>query len=74
VVDQPQAGGAHLASGGALGLKVPQKQPKRGRLWLTDGSWVRLRPTHRNHVWSYDFVTDRTRDGISLIIWNFLKN
>jgi len=45
------------------GLKVPQKQPKRGRLWLTDGSCVRLRPTHRNHVWSYDFVTDRTQDG-----------
>ncbi|NIP24072.1 MAG: transposase, partial [Phycisphaerae bacterium] len=38
------------------GLKVPKKQPKRGRLWLNDGSCVRLRPTHRNHVWSYDFV------------------
>jgi transposase InsO family protein len=45
------------------GLKVPQKQPKRGRLWLNDGSCVRLRPTHRNHVWSYDFVADRTHDG-----------
>jgi len=45
------------------GLKVPQKQPKRGRLWLNDGSCVRLRPTHRNHVWSYDFVFDRTHDG-----------
>ena len=45
------------------GLKVPKKQPKRGRLWLNDGSWVRLRPTHRNHVWSYDFVMDRTHDG-----------
>jgi putative transposase len=45
------------------GLKVPQKQPKRGRLWLTDGSCVRLRPTHRNHVWSWDFVMDRTDDG-----------
>ena len=39
------------------------KQPKRGRLWLADGSCVRLRPTHRNHVWSYDFVQDRTHDG-----------
>ena len=38
------------------GLKVPQKQPKRARLWLNDGSCVRLRPTHRNHVWSYDFL------------------
>ncbi len=45
------------------GLKVPRKQPKRGRLWLNDGSCVRLRPTHRNHVWSYDFVQDRTHDG-----------
>jgi putative transposase len=45
------------------GLKVPQKQPKRRRLWLNDGSCVRLRPCHRNHVWSYDFVTDRTADG-----------
>jgi putative transposase len=45
------------------GLKVPKKQPKRGRLWLNDGSCIRLRPTHRNHVWSYDFVSDRTHDG-----------
>ena len=45
------------------GLKVPQKQPKRGRLWLADGSCIRLRPEHRNHVWSYDFVEDRTHDG-----------
>lgn len=48
------------------GLKVPKKQPKRGRLWLNDGSCVRLRPTHRNHVWSYDFVADRTHDGRSI--------
>ena len=45
------------------GLKVPMKQPKRGRLWLNDGSCIRLRPQHRNHVWAYDFVQDRTRDG-----------
>jgi len=45
------------------GLKVPQKQPKRARLWLNDGSCIRLRPQHRNHVWAYDFVQDRTRDG-----------
>jgi putative transposase len=48
------------------GLRVPKKQPKRGRLWLNDGSCVRLRPMHRNHVWSYDFVADRTRDGRSM--------
>ncbi|RIJ16592.1 IS3 family transposase [Henriciella mobilis] len=45
------------------GLKVPQKQPKRGRLWLNDGSCVRLRPAYKGHVWSYDFVQDRTHDG-----------
>ncbi len=50
------------------GLKVPQKQPKRGRLWLNDGSCVRLRPTHRHHVWSYDFMADRTHDGRPLKI------
>src|ERR671916_1642513 len=44
------------------GLKVPPQQPKRGRLWLADGSCIRLRPEHRNHVWSYDFVEDRTHD------------
>ena len=47
------------------GLKVPKKQPKGGRLWLNDGSCIRLRPTHKDHVWAYDFVTARTRDGRS---------
>jgi transposase InsO family protein len=45
------------------GLKVPARQPKRGRLWLNDGSCVRLRPERPNQVWAYDFVEDRTRDG-----------
>jgi transposase InsO family protein len=45
------------------GLKVPQKQPKRGRLWLNDGSCIRLRPEYPNHVWSYDFVEARTHNG-----------
>ena len=45
------------------GLKVPAKQPKRGRLWLADGSCLRLRAEYPNHVWSYDFVEDRTHDG-----------
>jgi putative transposase len=45
------------------GLKVPAKQPKRGRLWLSDGSCIRLRAEGPNHVWSYDFVEDRTHDG-----------
>ncbi len=45
------------------GLKVPMKQPKKGRFWLNDGSCVRLRPEYRDHVWSYDFVHHRTDDG-----------
>jgi transposase InsO family protein len=44
-------------------LKVPRRQPKRGRLWLNDGSCIRLRPERPGHVWAYDFVEDRTRDG-----------
>ena len=45
------------------GLKVPKKQPKKGRLWLADGSCIRLRAEYPNHVWSYDFVEDRTHEG-----------
>ena len=45
------------------GLKVPARQPKRSRLWLNDGSCVRLRPERPDHVWAYDFVQDRTHDG-----------
>jgi putative transposase len=48
------------------GLKVPQKQRPRGRLWLNDGSCVRLRPERANHVWSYDFVSAMTHDGRTL--------
>jgi putative transposase len=50
------------------GLKVPQKQPKRGRLWLNDGSCIRLRPERKDHVWSYDFVHERTHNGRPLKI------
>jgi putative transposase len=45
------------------GLKVPEKQPKRGRLWLNDGSCIRLRRCWANQVWAYDFVEARTHDG-----------
>jgi len=45
------------------GLKVPKKQPKRGRLWLTDGSCIRLRPEYKDHVWSYDLMMARTVEG-----------
>jgi putative transposase len=48
------------------GLKVPKKQPKRGRLWLNDGSCIRLKPQYKDHVWTYDFVQARTHDGRSL--------
>ena len=54
------------------GLKVPQKQPKKGRLWLNDGSCIRLRPERRDHVWSYDFVHCRTDDGKAFRTLNFL--
>jgi putative transposase len=54
----------------AEGLKVPTRQPKRGRLWLNDGSCLRLRPERANHVWAYDFVEDRTRDGRKLRMLN----
>jgi len=54
------------------GLKVPQKQPKRGRLWLNDGSCIRLRPSYVNHVWSYDFVHHRTEDGRAFRTLNVL--
>ncbi|WP_427024574.1 IS3 family transposase [Aureimonas ureilytica] len=54
------------------GLKVPAKQPKRGRLWLNDGSCVRLRPERPNHVWSYDFVEGRTHDGRKFRMLNMI--
>jgi putative transposase len=54
------------------GLKVPAKQPKRSRLWLNDGSCVRLRPERPNHVWSYDFVEAQTHDGRKIRLLNVL--
>lgn len=54
------------------GLKVPKKQPKRSRLWLNDGSCIRMRPEFKNHVWSYDFVFERTHDGRSFKMLNII--
>lgn len=54
------------------GLQVPQKQPKRSRLWFADGSCIRQRPEYKHHVWSYDFVADRTHDGKSFKILNVI--
>jgi putative transposase len=54
------------------GLKVPKRQKPRGRLWFNDGSCVRLRPEHTNHVWSYDFVSARTYDGRTVRMLNLI--
>jgi transposase InsO family protein len=54
------------------GLKVPKKQPKRRRLWLNDGSCIRLRPQFKDHVWSYDFVIARTAEGRAFRILNII--
>jgi transposase InsO family protein len=54
------------------GLKLPKKQVKKRRLWLTDGNCIRLRAEHKNHVWSYDFVEDRTSNGRKIRFLNVL--
>jgi transposase InsO family protein len=54
------------------GLKVPRRQPKRRRLWLNDGSCIRLRAEYPNHVWSYDFMSDRTHNGRAFRLLNIL--
>jgi len=54
------------------GLKVPKKQTKKARLWLNDGSCIRLRPERKDHVWSYDFTIDRTADGRAFKILNVI--
>ncbi len=54
------------------GLKMPARQPKRGRLWFNDGSCIRLRSEHRNQIWAYDFVFDRTREGRPLKLLNVI--
>lgn len=51
---------------------MPHRQPKRGRLWLNDSSCVRLRPEYPNHVWSYDFVEDRTHNGRKIRMLNVI--
>jgi transposase InsO family protein len=54
------------------GLKVSEKQPKRRRLWLNEGSCIRLRPEHKHHVWTYDFVAERTSEGRKMWMLNIL--
>mgnify|MGYP003676607534 CR=1 FL=1 len=55
------------------GLKVPMKQPRKGRLWLNDGSCIRLGPVHVDHVWSCDFVHHRTEDGRAYRTLNIIE-
>jgi transposase InsO family protein len=64
--------GEFAAAWRSEGLKVPQKQPKRGRIWLNDGSVVRLRPLFPKHVCSYDFMEDRTHNGVKYRILNVI--
>ncbi len=47
-------------------LKVPQRHKKRGRLYLNDGSCIRLRACWKDHVWSYDFVAERLSCGTKI--------
>jgi transposase InsO family protein len=54
------------------GLKVPARQAKRARLWLSDGSCIRLRAERPNHVWSYDFVEERTHDRRKIRLLNII--
>lgn len=56
----------------SLGLKVPGKQKKRARIWDQEGSCLRLRPERPNHVWSYDFMIDRTYDGRTFRMLNII--
>lgn len=53
-------------------LKVPQKQPKQGRLWLNDGSCIRLQPERKDHVWSYDMAMEKTSDKRTLRILSII--
>ncbi|MDZ4688216.1 MAG: IS3 family transposase [Planctomycetaceae bacterium] len=48
------------------GLKVPQKPRKKRRLGTIANSCVRRRAEHRNHVWCWDFMFERTTQGSSL--------
>jgi transposase InsO family protein len=54
------------------GLKGPARRPKKGRWWDNDGSCLRLRPEHRNPVWSYDFVEARPHDGRKFRLLNVI--
>ncbi len=48
------------------GLRIPKKTIKRRRLGSSEGGIVRRRAEHKDHVWSVDFIFDRTTNGCSL--------
>ena len=48
-------------------MQVPRRQHRRRRLpGCSENSCVRHRAEHKDHVWSYDFLSDRTEDGRQL--------
>ena len=51
---------------------MARRQKKRRRLWLKDGSTIRLRPGHKDHVWSYDILEDKTYNGKKFRILNVI--
>ena len=51
---------------------MPKKQPKRSRLWLNHGSYIRLRPEYKDYVWSYDFMMERMADGRAFKIFTII--
>jgi len=48
------------------GLRVPKRTRKRRRLGCSANACHRHRATHKNHVWTLDFVWDITEDGHQL--------
>ena len=48
------------------GLQVPRKPRKKRRLGTVDNSSERIKAQYKNHVWSYEFVADKTEDGRKL--------
>jgi transposase InsO family protein len=48
------------------GLQVPRKRRKQRYSGTTDNGSERIPALHKDHVWSYDFVSDKTEDGRKL--------
>ena len=54
------------------GLKVPRKKRKKRHLGDSRGGIFRRKATHPNHVWSIDFIFDRTVNGRPLKILSLI--